>query len=356
MYSLRFEEKQTEYRAILSYHLFQTIAYFTAYFNGLIAMQSIRTSLVVMLVLYVVGTICLATGLLAFQPGDTIMPYIIPMFGLGHGALKSAIIKMMKVNLIGKGYTITSGLILFFEVVCVAVLTATDRWFVAKYTIIGFLFVVFILLLIATIGSFFDNHDTDDHKLFLIVRATAYGLANILVTLEKKAEEALKRRPMWKGKHPKSKPKRIQIEIIRPHVHWLNEAKKLYPEDLIADLRQKYRLHKFYWTIAGLWVAVEMKYSYWIINTYFTNRVLDDDNSLVVQPGQYIALTPLIFFTFAPLFYLIVRPIFSKSFYNTAIRQMCLGAFIVTFACGLGWKLSALQWELTTEFMAADDR
>lgn len=353
MFYLRFAAQQTEYRAITSYHLFQTIAYFSAYITGLIAIQSVSTALVLLMVLYVVSAACLAAGFLAFTPGDVAMPFVIALFGLGHGALKSVIHRMMKVELIGKAFAAMSFLLLLLEFILLLFLPWTETFDKIRFVILALLAVVFVLLLVAILGSLFDTHPATDYSLVEVVSATYYGLTAILVAAQQEAEEELRLRMLRGQKRPKGQ--RRVPEITREQ-HWMDRCLPTYPAELVQDLKQKFRLHKFYWTMAGLWVAVEVKYSYWIFNAYFTDRVVDAQEESVIQPPQYLALTPLVFLTFGPLFYLYLRPILSKSFYNSALRQMCLGAFIILIATGLGWRLSTMQWELTTEFMEADDR
>lgn len=342
VFYLRFEAQYTENRAILTYHLFKTIAYFSAFLNGLVAMQSVSASLVILMILYVISVGCLAAAFLTFSPGDLAMPFVVALFGLGHGALKSVIHRMLKVKLIGKAFVFMFFALLLFEVILMSTLPGNVSMQKSISAIQGLLGVVFILLLVSILGSLFDNHDYPDHKLSMVVSATYFGIISMIKVVQDNARNKIKRRKNAK-----------KIDIINV-THWMDRCLGVYPKDLVQDLKAKFRLHKFYLGIAGLWIAVEMKYSYWIFNSYFTDRVIEAD--YVIQPPQYLALTPLVFLLFSPLFYFFIRPMMSKSFYYNPLRQMCLGAFIVLAAAGLGWKLSAMQVELTTEFMQGNSR
>lgn len=349
MYYLRFDHGQTESRAILSYHLFQTIAYFSAFLNGLVAMQSVTAALILLIILYLASTLCLVGGFVLMPLADPVAPFVIALFGLGHGALKSVIHRMMKEDLIGRTFTYMSALLLvaeFVTVLCVPMGVTMD---IPVLTVLSLLGVVLVLLVVSILGSLFDTHDEDKCYTFREVFAcTFYGITSILVREEREAEKALG------GIKRGAKKYNVEEERLKRERHWMDNCRKFYPAELVEDLKKKFKLHKFYWTIAGLWISVEMKYSFWIFNAYFTDRVLDAGREVVVTPPQYIALTPLVFIIFGPLFYLYIRPILTKSFFRDTVRQMCLGAFVILFATGLGWKLSSQQWALSTEFMEPD--
>lgn len=346
MYYLRFDYDQTESRAIVSYHLFQTIAYFSAFLNGLVAMQSMTAALICLMILYVTSSLCLVGGFVILPMTDPAAPFVIALFGLGHGALKSVIHRMMKENLIGRTFTYMSAILLVAEFVVVLFLPMGVTMEAPKLTVLGLLAVVLVLLAVSILGSLFDTHDDEEcYKFTQVLACTFYGLTSILMREEVKLEKD------YKGIRKGAKMWSVREARLKHSGHWLDSCRKFYPAELVDDLKAKFRLHKFYWTIAGLWITVEMKYSFWIFNTYFTDRVLDAERELVVTPPQYIALTPLVFIVFGPLFYFYIRPILSKSFFRDSVRQMCLGAFFILLATGLGWRLSSMQWELSTEFM-----
>lgn len=354
MFYLRFEQKYTENKAILTYHLLQLIAYLSAYVNGCIAMQSITAGLIMLLILYLMSACALAAAFLMFEPGDVAMPFVLMLFGLGHGALKSVIHRMLKTDVIGISFAIMSACLLVIQVGVVYYLPMNGTLENAKLVMLGLLVVVVIFLFLSVFGSLFDNHKhhEDDYKLSDIVAATYYGFMYIVMDAEEKAKKVTQHK----------KPKReIQImekwENLRDdRVHWMKKAKQVYPAEFISDLIQKFRVHKFYLAIAGVWVAVEMKFSYWIFVTYLSDRVLDKNHETVIHPPQYLAITPAVLVLFAPLFYLYVKPMLAKSFYHTSLRQMCLGAFFMVVAVGISWRIAAFQSELSTEFMEADYR
>lgn len=320
----------------MAYHLFQSIAYFSAFFTGLIAMQSFVAALIVLLILYLLSATSLYSGFLIIPPGDVLLPFVIALFGLGNGALKSVIHRMMKVKILGRGCILISGALLLFEFLIHLLLPKGQNFSMSKDVILGLLGVVVFLLLLCIILSLLDSQDEAPYKLSEVVQATFYGLSSLIIKREKKAQ------------------KKDKKEKVRTKEHWMDISLNEFPIQMVQDLKQKFRLHKFYFPIIGLWIAVEIKYSFWVFSTYLTKRVWDAKEEIVVQPPQYLAIGPLIFLTFGPIFYFFVRPMLSKSFFHNSIRQMCLGGFILLIATGLGWRLTSMQRELFTEFMEAD--
>lgn len=352
VFYLRFEGNHTDTRSILTYHTFQMISFISAFLNGLIAMQSVQMSLVILMVLYVISSGCLAAAFLAFDRGEFAVLVMIVFFGLGHGALKSVIHKMMKEELLGKTFGYMSLILVFCQLLFIGLIPMGDIKNL-PFAVLGLLGVVFLLLLVSILGSLFDNHSSDEHKLSLVISATSCGILNMFNSAEEKTKEVAKKgKAKLKGKKVAAKKKPAPVAVN----HWMDRClNSSYPKDLVEDLKQKYRLHKFYLSIAGLWIGVEMKYSYWIFNSYLTRRTAVDGTS-AFQPPQYIALTPLAFLILAPFFYFYIQPILSKSFFSTSLRQMCLGAYLILIGTTLGWRLSAMEVTLATEFTDANQK
>lgn len=312
------------------------IAYFSAYLNGLIALQSVHISLVILLISYAISSGCLVAAFLS-PPGVSSVSILFALFGLGHGALKSAIHRMLKMNLLGRAFAYWSLALLTMEALFIGLLPMYFSLSVQPIVILSLLGATFLLLLVSVLASLFDNHSAGDYKLSQVFGATYYGIVRLFVD----AEEKLRTRVRSKGaKQP--------MEKLNRKGHWMDQCIGAFPNDFVQDLKKKFRLHKFYLSLAILWVAVEMKYSYWIFSTYLCKRVLSPN--LVISPPQYIALTPIFFLIFGPIFYLIIRPMLSLSYYNNSFRQMCLGAFLLLAGSCVGWRIICLQRELGTEF------
>lgn len=316
------------------------IAYFSAYLNGLIALQSVHISLVILLISYAISSGCLVAAFLS-PPGVSSAPILFVLFGLGHGALKSAIHRMLKMNLLGRAFAYWSLALLTMEAFLIGLLPMYLSLSVQPIVILSLLGATFLLLLVSVLASLFDNHSAGDYELSQVFGATYYGIVRLFVD----AEEKLRTRVRSKGaKQP--------VEKLKRKGHWMDQCIGAFPNDFVQDLKKKFRLHKFYLSLALLWVAVEMKYSYWIFSTYLCKRVLSPN--LVISPPQYIALTPIFFLIFGPIFYLIIRPMLSLSYYNNSFRQMCLGAFLLLAGSCVGWRIICLQRELGTEFYEPD--
>lgn len=295
------------------------------------------------MILYVIGAGCLAAAFLAFSGGDRAVPIMIALFGLGHGALKAVIHRMMKVERFGNTFSYMAMTLMLCQGICLGVIPMRE---VDSYpmVILGLLGVVFLLLLISIVGSLFDTHSSVDHSLSDVLSATQCGLKNIFQTVQVNAKAVKSKLKSKKGGKKGT--------ALPPEPHWMDNCIGPFPEKLITDIKQKFRIHKFFLPLAGVWIAVEVKHSYWIFNSYLTRRTLDGET--IFQPPQYLCFSPLLFLLLGPLFFFYLQAGLTKSFFNYPLRQMCLGAFFIIVASSIGWRLSAQQINLTTELTEAN--
>lgn len=321
----------------MSFHVFQATTYITAFFFGTIISHFPKAAFSTMVVLYILGGGALAFALIVMPPMKQFVPYIpvaLAAFGLCVGTFKSTI---PKVIIPSKSPYVFVGC-MFTEMILEVCLLGLVSMFTFGYEILIALTLYglsSLVILIGTIEPFNDpRHLTEKTFRFMnVMRCMFHGLWRLLAY---HAQQMTSKKP---------KPDELEKK------HWMYRSEKKFGKGLVEALIIKITLHKFYPWIAGVWIGVEIKNSYWIFSSYLTDRTL---GPLLIHPAQYLAIPSLLNVIGIPLFVLVLAPALTRSFYNTGVRQMSVGAFFILFATGISWQLSARQAEVSTNFMERD--
>lgn len=296
-----------------------------------------RATIILMNFMYLIGSGSIIFAFVGMPAKPNLIPYIpyaVAVFGVGHGAYKAVVPKVLNAEKASHVFVAISLIEMFFEFLFVGIFSMV-MVNAETHIFIGFLSITILVVVISSFQPMSDpKHMTE--KTFKFVRVfncTLYGLLKLIAFHAKRVGK-------FKDKHKHKAP-----------AHWLERSIKRYGHDLVDALIIKYTLHKFYFVVAGLWIGVELKYSYWIFASYLTNRIA---GPLVIQPPQFLGVPPLLGLILLPIFVYFLAPAMSRSYYNTGTRQMCLGAWFILFSTALSWQLSCKLAEVSTQFKEPD--
>lgn len=266
------------------------------------------------------------------------LPFVMIGFGFGVGTFKCTIPKVLNPGHKAMGVFIGC---MFTEMMMEVVLIGIASMFLLDfhlYVFLGLYSLSWFIILIASINPMTDPKHLSEKafKYMNVSNCQAYGMWKLMGSYIKKLNK-IKYKPTADDKR-----------------HWLYRSEKKYGKALVEALILKFNIHKFYIFIAGLWVGVEVKYSYWMFTTFVTDRRLGP--SLVIQPMQYYALPPMLTVIFLPPFCYWLGPAMSKSSYSDGLKQMILGASFLLFATALGWSVSVRIKDLSMEMQGPDSQ
>lgn len=322
---LRFQCKMNENQSIVSFHLFQSTAYITAYFFGIIMSYSPLATFILSIIFYLLGGVAVAGALIVMPHHANLMPlipYALMVFGFGIGTYKCTIPKVL--HPAHKSLE-TFLACMFTEMALEVAIIGLASMFLLNFEIYVFLAlygVSLLVIIIATIDPMNDPKHLSE-KAFKYVNVNNcmfYGLWKMAASTTSRLARMSKKKDPADAKH------------------WLYRSEKKFGKALVEALIIKLTLHKFYIWIAGVWIAVEIRYSYWVFVTYLTDRRFA---GLVFQPSQFLGLPPLIACLCLPLFVFFLGPALTWSYYNNGTRKMCLGAGFLLFATALSWQVSS---------------
>lgn len=323
----------------MAFHIFQASSYFSAYLFGIIMSYTPMTAFILTIFMYLLGGGAMGYALIKMPTMPLLVryvPFTMIILGLGVGAYKSTIPKVL--NPTHKAMDIFIG-IMIVEMVLETVIIGIVTMFLPKFEpfiFLGLYGVSFLLILGASIEPIGDPKHLSE-KAFKYVNVKHCVLYGMVLELQKwytKTDKILKKEPL-------------------NDKHWLYGAEKKFGKELVEALIIKFSLHKIYLWVAGLWIAVELKYSYWIFYSYLSDRRIA---GMVFQPAQFLALPPLISCILIPFYAYILGPALSRSYYYNGLRQLVLGAFFLLFATALGWQISARLADVGAEFLEPSPR
>lgn len=323
----------------MSFHIFQASSYFSAYLFGIIMSYSPMAAFILTIILYMLGGGAMGFALIIMPTIPSLVkfvPFTMILFGMGVGAYKSTISKVL--NPTHKAMGIFLG-IMIGEMLLEAVLIGVAAMFLPKlepFIFLGLYGVSFLVIIGASIEPMNDPKHLSE-KSFKYVNVKHCVLFGVSLVLKK-----------WFRRLAK-----ISKKEPPNHKHWLYGAEKKFGKELVEALIIKFSLHKIYFWVAGLWIAVELKYSYWIFYSYLSDRRIA---GMVFQPAQFLALPPLISCLLIPFYAYILRPALSRSYYYNGLRQLVLGALFLLFATALGWQISARLADVGAQFMEPNPR
>lgn len=204
------------------------------------------------------------------------------------------------------------------------------------------LIIVLILLQVAIICVFFgEPRNPPAYKPFLPLVCLLYNLAIPIGELFSKEGRAnLKRKRVNKKVFEMAQLKRrkgldLTEEEAAAEYNWLDGSTPRFDDLFVYELKFMIRYWIIMATLPGIFIAFELRYSFWIFSIQRLNRLTWWDR--VLLPTQSIlSIQQLTVLIFIPFYAYILNPILRRTWINDPLRRMSLGALFILFACLAG--------------------